>query len=498
MQLIVTVNRLSNRCNYEQNLGNYSMQNKLVRDRIAAWGRYVPVIILLIGVAIRIWGYTSSAIRYDEALSLFRATTPFSKFLEDHQYYSSLFLWELILRLIVFDNHSLWLLRLPSLVLGIGSLLLSFKLMWLMRFNPYQKTIAISLIAFSPGLIWVSQDARAYGLLIFLYLLAIYFVESNKPVGIIAIAGLTAYTHAIGPAFGISALLYYLVKFPKEYKRFIYMLAIVIASWIPWYWLFFSIQPTPGYVSTFWLGKITFAEFIQHLFKTFYLQNPTVTSFTLFMIAFTGILISLTYMVVKNKIKESMIFFLPMGVILIESIVWRNVFFYRTGLTLLIPFMLCIGMTTLRSRFNPREFLTILFCFFILVSSMVGWNPATKGGTIDQVAKYITQYWEEGDILYYGTATVGLPFHYYLPGKPEYIIDGITNENLTPPTVDIFESASLDRIQSKRAWLIYPDDIFIPAEQMKILTEHASRGNLLFRIKIFEIPDINVVLLEHE
>ncbi len=473
------------------------MQGKLFRNRIMGWDRYLPMFILLIGVVMRIWGYTSSAIRYDEALSLYRATIPFSQFLDDHQYYSSLFLWELILRLIVFDNHSLWLLRLPSLLLGIGSLLLAYKLMKVMRFNSYQKTISMALIALSPGLIWVSQDARAYGLLIFLYILAIYFVELNKPAGLIAISGLTAYTHAIGPAFGISALIYYLVKYPKEYKRFLVMVAIVLASWIPWYWLFFSIQPTPGYVSTFWLGRFTFGEFIQHVYKSFYLQNPSTITFTLFMLATAGIFLSFTYVAVKNKIKESIIFFLPLGVILTESIAWQNVFFYRTGLTLLIPFMLCIGMTSFRSKFNPREFLAILFCSYILLSSVVGWNPSTKGGAIDQAAKYIAQNWEEGDILYYGTATVGLPFHYYLKGKPEYIINGITNENLTPPTVDIFESASLDRISSKRTWLIYPDDIFLPAVQKKILADAASKGNLLFRIKIFEIPDIYVVLIDH-
>ncbi len=160
--------------------------------------------------------------------------------------------------------------------------------------------------------------------------------------------------------------------------------------------------------------------------------------------------------------------------------------------------MLFIGMTTLRSKFNPRELITILFCSFILVSSIARWNSTSKGATIDQVSKYIAQNWEKGDIIYYGTATVGLPFHYYLQGKPEFIINGITNENLSPPTVNIFKSKSLDRIPHKRTWLIYPKDTVIPPEQMKRLESYAKKGKLLMRIEIFETPQIEVVLINSD
>lgn len=455
-----------------------------------------PCLILGAGIGARIWGYASSSIRYDEALSLYRATIPFHQFIADHQYYSSLFLWELILRLIVSGNETLYVLRLPSLLLGIGILFLSHKLMQLFGFNLFQMVITLLMIALSPSLIWVSQDARAYGLLIFLYLLAVYFVERKKIIGLIAVVGLTAYTHAIGPAFGISALFYYHVKYPKEYRKLLLIGVIVLCVWLPWYFLYFNIQPVSGFRSIFWLGPLSFTEMIMDCYRAIRLSNPGLLSFVLSLVAITGINVMLILTSIRERIKETIIFLAPVGIILLESLIWQNVFFYRTIITLLIPFMLCIGKIYSQPASTMRKAIITLFCIYLILPGILVWDPVRVNGRIEETAQAIQANWKDGDILYYGTGTAALPYDYYLNGRPSYLIDGITNANLTPPTYRKYSFKSLEEISYGRAWVIFPDDQFIPDEQMARLKRYIQGATFIDRVAIFQVPDIYIYLVQ--
>ena len=463
--------------------------------KYAKWSNF-PILIMLLGMLIRLLGYTSSSIRYDEAVSLYRATTPFIQYLSDLQRYSSLFLWEFILRLISIFGHEIWLIRLPAVLIGVSTLSIVLKLMHEFGFSTIQRSFIASMIAFCPGLLWVSQDARAYGLLIFLYLLAILFILERKWLGFVAICGLLIYTHIIGPAFAVGGFVFAFITYPKEWKKFILMGLAVVTTWIPWVLLYINIQSTPQFINTFWLGKFTFGPFILQMIYAYFTR---LVSYPIIIVFLVTIVLSIIIAVKSSKrqtIKYSLIFLAPFLIIFFESIFWENTLFYRTLITLIIPFALSLGSIITLDRKNLLAWVVAGLWMVTAVIGVIGWNPRLRGGDVDKAARMIKANWQEGDVIYYGTGTAALPFDYYLDDRPEYMLDGISNSNLTPPSLRRkFDFTPLENIEKDRAWVIFPLDTFIPKEQMNRLMDYVKEGELISTVKVFEVPDIQVYLV---
>jgi hypothetical protein len=452
-------------------------------------------IIFFIGVFIRIFGYASSAIRYDEAISLQRATTPFIQYLLDQQLYSNLILWELILRLVAKISQSLWIIRLPSVIFGILTLCLVWKIISRLGFTNIQIMFTLIVVSLSPGIIWTSVDARPYGLLITLYLLSIVFIQEKKWLGLFATSALTLYTHAIGPCFGLGALIYALVNYPKKWKRILIIGAAVLLTWLPWFLLYFNIKPAPNFIYTFWLDPLTTERFLINFYQAYFIRE---VNWLILLIFLVTIILSIAIALVNSFRQPKhtfLIFFIPFLIILFESIFWKNTLFWRTILPFIIPFVIFLGQLL---TFRPKKYLEWAVFFLWVILSLVGflgWNPITRGGEVDKAANYIRSNWEEGDILYYATATVALPFDYYLDVNPKFLMDGISNVNLTPPTIHGFQFESLEEIPFHRAWVIYPRDRNLPLEQANRLASYIKTGELIALLKIFETSDIMVYLI---
>lgn len=460
------------------------------------WSNF-PLSILLIGMIFRLIGYSSSAIRYDEAVSLYRATTPFTQYLSDLHGYSSLFLWEFILRLMSIFGHELWLIRLPAVLIGMGTLLLVLKLMEKMGYSTIQKSFVSFMIALCPGLLWISQDARAYGLLIFLYLLAILFILERKWLGFVTVCGLSIYTHIIGPAFAGASFVFAFVLFPKEWKKFILLGFAVVITWIPWGLLYINIQPTPQFINTFWLGKFTVGSFLLQMIYAYFTRMVSYPIFILFLVTIVLSIILAVKWSKRQSVKNSLIFLAPFLIILLESILWENTLFYRTLITLIIPFALSLGSMISQDQKKLLEWMMVGLWILIAGIGISGWNPRLRGGDVDKAAQIIKDNWQEGDVIYYGTGTAALPFDYYLSHRPEFMLDGITNSNLTPPSLARrFDFIALEKIEKKRAWVIFPLDMFIPKQQMTRLMDYVKNGELINTVKIFEVPDIQVYLVD--
>jgi hypothetical protein len=462
---------------------------------IIKWSNF-PLIILLIGALLRTVGYSSSAIRYDEAISLYRATTPFSQYLVDLQRYSSLFHWEFILRLVSVFGTDLWIIRLPSVVTGIITLLLVWKLMEKLNYSKTQRYFVSIVIAFCPGLLWISQDARAYGLIVFLYLLSILFILERKWLGLFATNGLLIYTHIIGPAFAVGSFIYAIVSYPKEWKRFILLGFAVIATWIPWGILYLNLKSTPQFSDTFWLGKLSFGGFFWQLISAFFVRMIDYPFVVFFIITIVFSIILLIKHSLREPDNNILIFLSPFLVIFSVSLLLENVLFFRTQISLIVPFAISIGSAIPGRQGKILEWMMIGMWVITIGIGIFGWNPRLRGGDVDKVAKMIKDNWRDGDIMYYATGTTALPFDYYLSGKPAYLLDGATNSNLTPPTLRGFEYKSLEKIQHQRGWIVFPLDVMIPSDQMNRLFDYVKDGELIQTIHIFEIPDIQVYLVD--
>jgi hypothetical protein len=456
----------------------------------------VPVVILFIGALIRLAGYYSSAIRYDEAISLYRATVPFPKYLIDLQSYSSLFLWELILRFIGFFGNELWLIRLPAVFFGLITLWLSLKLMIKLGYSTIQRIFVSFIITLCPGLIWISQDARAYGLLVVIYLLSILFVFERKWLGLFALCGLSIYTHITGPAFAIGSFVFAIVSYPKEWKNLIFLGFAVAITWIPWGLLYINIQPTPQFIDIFWLEKLSVGFFFWHMIEAYFVRLINYPVLILFITTLIFSIILLIKHSILNPSKRIVVFLSPFLVFLLESLFWKNTLFYRTQITLIIPFAIYLGSIIVADRHKFLEWIMAGLWILVSLTGVLGWNPRIRGGNVDIAALDIRNKWQDGDVIYYGTGTSAMPFDYYLSDKPEFMLDGVTNSNLTPPALmNKFEFIALEKIEYKRAWIIFPADTFIPPEQMKRLKEYVKNGELIITVHVFQVPDIQVYLV---
>lgn len=456
----------------------------------------LPVIVIIFGCLIRIFGYTSTAIRYDEALSLYRATIPFAQFLHDQQYYSSLILWEFILRLVAKLSHALWVVRLPSVVFGLFSLFLIWKLIVHLKFSIRQQLFVLFIIAFCPGLIWISQDARQYILFIDIYLLSIIFALEKKWLGLFAVCSLSIYTHVIGPAFALGALSLAIIQYPKNWKRILIIGVSSAVIWCLWLVLYFNIQPTTGFSNEFWLGNLGITEAYRNIFVGYFISMPDPYMVIIFMATLIISVIFSIYYSIRNRGVCTIIFLVPLIAILLESLIWKNTLFWRTIILLIIPLILWIGQNLTLNNGKYFGWVIITLWIVITIAGVLKWNPVNNGGKLDMAAKLIDESWKNGDIIYFGTGTVAMPFNYYLNDKPEFLIDGITNSSLTPPTLHLFARIRLESIPYKRVWLIYPTDNLMPLEQQDRLKFYARSGRLITTIKTIETPDILVYLIE--
>ena len=199
---------------------------------------------------------------------------------------------------------------------------------------------------------------------------------------------------------------------------------------------------------------------------------------------------------IRKPNKIILIFLTPFLIILCESLFWENTLFYRTQITLIIPFVIGLGSVITADQRKPLEWIIVGLWIILAGVGIIGWNPRLRGGDVDKTALLIRNNWQKGDVIYYATGTAAMPFDYYLSDKPEYLLNGLANSNLTPPTlVHKFEFIPLEKIKYKRAWVIFPLDTFIPLDQMKRMEDYVRKGVLINRIQIFEIPDILVYLV---
>jgi len=418
--------------------------------------KHLSLGILAIGALIRIIGYASSAIWFDEAMTIYRAKLPLGQMLANRSEFSGNLLWELLIRPFVAINDSPAVVRLPALALGILSLWLAWRLIERLNFGLSSRLFSCLFIAMMPSQIWISQDARQYSLLTCLYLLGGLCALNGQWLGLLVSAVLVSYTHFVGPAYAIGMLAVAMLAQPREWKRIALIGVVAVSSWLPWY--LYRTQVIP--LEDFWLARLPPLLFIREFSLAFWIGSLTggwlVASFYV-----SAVSILLALLMTRVRHLPTFVFFMaPLLIMLVRAFAGQNVIFYRTLTPLIIPLALWMGQTIL-DRARPVT-LSFMFVWLLLLSvSTASWDPSARGASIDRAAADIGRDWRSGDILYYGTITAAMPFNYYLGNKSNFLMDGPVDINLNPPDVDIFEKASLERLRFTRAWIIFPADMML-------------------------------------
>jgi hypothetical protein len=454
----------------------------------------LPAFILVLGAILRIAGTGAAAIWFDEANTLYRATMPFMLLWAEHSDNSGDLLYELIERPLMAISHNIWLLRLPSLLAGLLTLWLVWKLMKLLEFNLPQQCLTAALVAFLPGLIWISQDARSYGLLALMFLAALWFAIQCDWLGLVATCGLMIYCHNTGPVYAATVLMIALYLYPRKYKKIIWSGVAIAIAYVPaiinilQHWM--VAQP--------WQPNLTLISLVNSIIGA--LWTGSSYSMAWFCIGFLVVaFISLFLLATKIKSQSHIMLIAawvyPFILLDLFSLIFSNVVLYRTLQPMIIPFALWLGweLGLMRKPIVLRTILAGVWIWLLLVG-LVFWDPSARGGHLDQVAADIRILWKAGDTLVYATRTVSMPFDYYLSDLPHSLPDIVKHPFMNFTDIEL-SSKPCDG-PCLREWIVIPGDILITPSERIQLTNMVRGVPAIYEIKYLQAAPIFIYLVE--
>lgn len=457
----------------------------------------LPIFLLVTGAIFRILGTGAAAIWTDEAVTLYRAQTPLLQLWQNHAEQSGDIILELFLRPLLLISDSVWVLRLPSLLAGLGCLWLVWKLMQRFEFNPTQQLLTAAFVSFAPGLIWQAQSARPYSLLAFFFLLAIWSISEGRWLRFGLSLALMLYCHNIAPAFVGAALAVAWILYPSRWKKLLYVLLGVGFAWIPQFaliffnqqWISLDIAPLPPF-SLSWFAM----SLIQAFWATTHTNGWAIYG--------SLVVLALTFALVFTRIKAharlvpAVATIIPFLALFGLSAAATNLFVYRAIMPLGYTFFLWLGWELgLKGwRFNYRLAVAALWLLLVLGGYGV-FRAADRGGYLDQVAAEIRSQWRTGDALVITTVT-GYPFNYYLSDLPMIYQPISDNFFLQPPGRELVPARPPEQLPT-RLWVIIPEDVLLDdAADLKAL-QLTQGTDPLFRVNYMQTSPLEVYLVKN-
>src|SRR5258706_2255119 len=480
--------------------------------------------ILAAGIALRISGLTASAIWYDEAISFEAAKLPFFSMLDATRFTFSPPLWGTIVWLSVrlFGQNELGL-RLPALFAGISLLWMTYQTISDFRLSEYQNIVVIGFAAFLPYQLAMAQDGRMYTLFATLYLCAIWFARRNRWLGLTACSGLLLYTHYTAIFYLIAIYLIAAINHLSNRKHLVKIFAsglISILSFLPWLGVYIStlaIESPVGPISI----KSLLIMFYQGTFDGTITQTPF---YPLALVAIFGSVIfglffsinmvfslvheatrvdSVRPLFVRRKlvhyVQLTLFALLPITIMVVWSFVWKNFLYYRLIVSTIIPMIIWAVYNIAQSSKLRQLNYVLLSCWTVcILAGIVLWSPQAKTGDLHDIANFVNEQWQNGDVIYHITGTSYLPFSQYLGNKPQYLIDEKQHDWLLPIQLqDRFgiKRSSLESIPYQRAWIFFSRDGLISQQANERAQKYIHDATLIGVVKAWRFSSIEVYLL---
>lgn len=205
--------------------------------------RVILLVILLVGSLLRLYDLGQPSLWFDEVASVQHARLRLGDLFSANPLDRMPPVYPILLHYWLNLGTSEWIVRVLSVIFGIGAIEVMFRL-GVLLFSEGVGLWAATLLALSPGHILFSQEARPYSMVVFLTLLSTYCLvralrEQHAPSRWLytVITIVILYTHYLAPlllAFQGIFVLIQLYRFPTIPKRpwFISSLLIGIA-WVP-------------------------------------------------------------------------------------------------------------------------------------------------------------------------------------------------------------------------------------------------------------------------
>ncbi len=458
--------------------------------------------IVCIGVGLRLAGLTASAIWYDEAFSLNLARLPLLTMLRTDALDFNPPLWEIITwlstRLFGFNELGL---RLPSLAASIAALLLTRQVMQLYVTNPWARLVALALVAGLPYQFWMAQDGRTYALMSLLYLAGAWFVIDGRWLGASAICGLLMYTQNTGPFYVAALLTFALVRRPRAWRGIVLAGAVAVVAFLPW---------LPAYLNStggsFWLGPLTPTLLLLAVERVFFADTLTLPFIAMAVLTVCGscVIAASVWLVLTVQRRNANIALPvlaagPLVLMVIVSLTWKNVIFYRPLSAMAIPLVIWFAATLWRLPVVLRT--AVAYCWLLLlVLGLAGWQPQSKTGDLREVAQFINDQWQPGDVIYHATATSLLPFNEYTD-QTGYLLDELQPDGLLRRSIqDAFglQRVALEQLPHSRVWIVWARDPELTDAADARMGGYIEGGQLMAEVHAWQFSTIQVWLVDSQ
>lgn len=387
--------------------------------------RYViPILIaiLLLAAALRVWGITSESYWLDEAISIRQAQVNYATSIEMLKHDVNFPFYIILLHswIKLFDTSE-FSSRFLSVIFGV----LSVGMIYLLAKKLFSERVAIItvlLMSFSPILIYYSQEARSYSLLVLLTIVSFYFfisyLEKRDTIHLIAyvfFSLLLIYTHIFSFLViliqNVYVLYIYRFRIKPLLKWFAGQLALFIL-FIPWLPILFG-QISNSSFSTLWIPKPNVLILLSTSYA-FFGGYLVLLIFIALLIVF--ILTKKFKTIGKNKLVfVSLWIILPFLVVVTYSLLFSSLYNTRYMLFTL-PAIYLLFAVTIDTVMPKKKFISWIIVFVLIVSSFISVADQVKRIDKDDwrtTSEYIKQNVKENDAVFINPFYQQDPFTYY-------------------------------------------------------------------------------------
>ncbi len=435
-----------------------------------------------LAAALRIWGIWLPQFWYDENFTLIISRLPFERMIAATAGDVHPPLWYLITWTITqaLPAAPPWVLRLPSVLFSLGSLIVFYLVMREMRIPDKVQLGAMLIMVLVPMQVWYAQEARMYALLQFLVLFALLFALRGHWFGLFVTSALLLYAQNYG-AFYLAAIgLVILIRDWRSVPYAAVAIGLAGAAYLPWVHVLASQMDAIN--GRYWIQDNGIGDALNILYKLFWASSmPGFAILSAMLVTFAAISVGLLHMAHDRHSAKWTILVMAFAPLLfgwVVTVLWQPVLLHRP-LIGIAPYLYIVAAWSLSRLFEGEQVrvqreavISAAMVIPIFVSGIGGYYrniPKMKNdgavspliGTLD----YVRQHWQDGDIIVYADDGPMINLHPYAGDLPQYLIPACGDRLSSGPVLGSLTNATRDAIGIPRigidqihgrAWVFAP------------------------------------------
>lgn len=448
---------------------------------------------------------------FDEAFSWIVAKTPINNLLMATAADNNPPLYYLFLHFWLKLNQSAFFLRLPSLIFGLLTLLLIYKIAnWM--FNQKTAFISTLLLSLSPLHYYYSAEARMYSMwsticltIFYLYLKILKKPKKSDYIFLAFCSLLASYTHYFTIFFLIPLdlfLFWQRKKYHRQLTRLILGQLLALVLFLPWlaYFLSFS-HPVPWTVPPLLGLPLTFLSFVlagvgMITLKVFF--NFNVSFMLRFIFSLSVVFFCLFFLLGsadfrQNKKTQLLLLLTLLPQLLVSGLSYFHPVYSLKPFMVLTPFFFLLsakGISQLDRQLAKIGFLWAVL-LLLLVFLIQNYYPAFMTQTLAKTAVFIKQKFPDVPVIVHNHIATFYPFSYYFGTAKKQVL--VFPSGLNPYTVEIIggKNIPLTKVASLKKPFLSVNYIW-DEKTWKLKEEHLKLSND-YQIKLVKtINDLEI------